>query len=174
MKQHSLIITIAGKHDAQLLVDISRRTFYDSFAQFNTRENMDKFMNEQLTKERIIAEVNDPSYIFLIAWDEDEPLGYVCMRKSHTPPGLNYREATEISRIYVEQKAIGRGVGHALMQKTIDIATEKNNQVIWLGVWEHNQRAIDFYHKLGFKRFGQHIFMLGDDVQTDWLMSREL
>ncbi len=174
MKQNSLKITVAGKPDAQLLVDISRRTFYDSFARFNTKENMDKFMNEQLTKERIIAEVNDPSYIFLIAWGGDEPLGYVCMRKSHMPPGLYYREAMEISRIYVEQKAIGMGVGHALMQKSIDIAKEKNIQVIWLGVWEENQRAIDFYHKWGFKRFSQHIFMLGDDVQTDWLMSKEL
>ena len=44
--------------------------------------------------------------------------------------------------------------------------------VIWLGVWEHNPRAIAFYHKWGFKQVGTQTFHLGDDLQTDWVMAR--
>jgi len=59
-----------------------------------------------------------------------------------------------------------------MMRKCIDIALEKNYHTIWLGVWEHNQRAIDFYKRWGFKKFDEHDFILGNDVQKDWLMKK--
>lgn len=80
----------------------------------------------------------------------------------------------EIARIYALQSYIGKGVGSALMKKCIDQACELNKEIIWLGVWEKNQKAIHFYRKWGFEKFGTHIFILGDDPQTDWLMKKEL
>jgi GNAT superfamily N-acetyltransferase len=77
-------------------------------------------------------------------------------------------------RIYAEQSAIGKGVGAALMQYSIDLGREKGMKWIWLGVWEHNHRAIAFYTKWGFEKFGDHPFVLGADVQTDWWMRRKL
>jgi ribosomal protein S18 acetylase RimI-like enzyme len=74
----------------------------------------------------------------------------------------------------VVTNSIGKGIGKALMLKCIEIAREKKSDVLWLGVWENNQRAIDFYTKWGFEKFSTHIFMLGDDPQTDWLMKKEL
>lgn len=83
-------------------------------------------------------------------------------------------ETIEIARIYATTNSIGKGVGKALMQESIKMATEKKKQVVWLGVWEKNQRAIEFYTRWGFEKFSTHIFMLGDDPQTDWLMKKEL
>ena len=60
------------------------------------------------------------------------------------------------------------------MQRSIEIARQKNAQIIWLGVWENNQKAISFYMKWGFEKFSEHIFMLGNDAQTDWLMKKAL
>ena len=82
--------------------------------------------------------------------------------------------ALEIARIYAVQKSIGKGVGRALMQHCIEIARQRNFRIIWLGVWEKNQKAITFYSKWGFEKFGDHMFMLGNDPQTDWLMKKVL
>ena len=60
------------------------------------------------------------------------------------------------------------------MDECIAIAKAKNRDYIWLGVWERNFKAIKFYERFGFKKFGEHEFVLGDDVQTDWLMALEL
>jgi ribosomal protein S18 acetylase RimI-like enzyme len=60
------------------------------------------------------------------------------------------------------------------MQRCIEIARQKNAQVIWLGVWENNQKAISFYTKWRFEKFSEHVFMLGNDAQTDWLMKKIL
>ena len=174
MTNEHIIIKIADKSEAALIADLSRKTFHDSFAHFNTKENMDKFMDEQFTKEALIAEVGAPGNIFLLAYLAGEALGYVRMRKSESPPELGNAEAIEIARIYVVKEAIGKGVGGLLLERCIEIANERNEKIIWLGVWEHNPRAIAFYSKWGFEKFGSHPFMLGDDRQTDWYMRKTL
>jgi ribosomal protein S18 acetylase RimI-like enzyme len=45
---------------------------------------------------------------------------------------------------------------------------------MWLGVWTKNFRAQEFYRKFGFTKCGEHVFVLGSDPQTDWVMSRSL
>lgn len=170
----SIIIRIATKDDAELIADISRQTFFDTFAPFNTKEDMDKFMNETFTKEKLMAEVAAPGNIFLMAYDGDEVVGYARLRENNNPKPLEGKQTLEIARIYVTQNSIGKGVGKALMKKAFAIAKEKAKQVVWLGVWEKNRRAIDFYKKWGLEKFSEHPFILGNDVQTDWLMKKEL
>ena len=169
-----IIIRVAESNDAELIADMSRQTFHDTFASQNTKENMDKFMNESFSKEILMKEVGTSDNIFLLAYDGEEPAGYVRMRENNNPPELGNINAIEIARIYATSNSIGKGVGKALLQKCIDIATAKKVTAIWLGVWEKNHRAIDFYTKWGFEKFSTHVFILGDDSQTDWLMKKSL
>ena len=160
--------------DADLVANMSRQTFYDSFAEENTKEDMDKFMNEQFTKESLMKEVGAERNIFLLAYEVEGPGGYGRMRENNVARELGADRAIELARIEAVRSAIGQGVGRVLMQKCIDIAGEKKYPVIWLGVWEHNQRAIDFYSRWGFEKFADHDFILGNDVQKDWLMKRNV
>ncbi len=169
-----IMIRFARVEDAERIAEISRQTFYDTFAPFNTQANMDKFMTEVFTKVGLMKEVGASNNIFFMAVDGDEVLGYARMRESNSPPELVPVNAIEIARIYAITGSIGKGIGKLLMQKCIEIAMEKKKEAIWLGVWEHNRRAIDFYKRWGFEKFGTHIFMLGDDPQTDWLMKKVL
>jgi len=162
----------ASIDDAELIADLSRKTFYDSFAAYNTKENMDKFLNEQFTKDDLMKEVSTENNIFLLAYNGSTPVGYVRLRENNIPPSLGTNRAIEIARIYAVRDSIGKGVGTAMMRKCIDIALEKNYHTTWLGVWEHNQRAIDFYKRWGFEKFDEHDFILGNDVQKDWLMKK--
>jgi ribosomal protein S18 acetylase RimI-like enzyme len=166
-------IRYATPEDAQLIAELSRRTFYDTFASQNTVENMEKFMNEQFTQERLAAEVGAPSNIFIIAEINGEVAGYARLREVNDPPG-DELPSIKIARIYAVQNMIGRGIGNALMKKCIDIAYETGKRVIWLGVWEKNERAIQFYSRWGFEKFGEHDFVLGDDLQKDWLMRKQI
>ena len=160
--------------DSELIADLSRQTFYEAFAAQNTKENMDIFMTEQFSKEKLMEEVGAKDNIFLLAYDKDDLVGYARLRENNIPPELGISNALEIARIYATANSIGKGVGKALMQKCIDIALEKKAAAIWLGVWEHNTRAINFYSHWGFEKFGTHIFLLGDDPQIDWLMKKNL
>ena len=58
------------------------------------------------------------------------------------------------------------------MTFVLDFAAEKNYDLVWLGVWEHNERALNFYKKFGFIDTGfKHPFPIGNTPQTDnWLI----
>ena len=167
-------IRLATKEDADLVAAFSRQTFYETFASHNSKANMDKFMNEQFTHQNLVNEVGAKDNIFLLAFYADELVGYVRLRENNQPPQLSQYTTIEIARIYAAAQSIGKGIGRILMHHCIDMAVAMKKEVIWLGVWEHNKRAIDFYTRWGFEKFGTHVFMLGDDPQTDWLMAKKL
>ena len=170
----TITIRPATEEDAELIADLSQSTFYDSFAPYNTKEDMDKFLGEQFTRPRLIEEVGQPWHIFFLAFLDGEAAGYVKMREGKIPEPLLGRACIEIARIYAVQRTIGKGIGSALMQACVDTAVQKKKKVLWLGVWEHNLHAIDFYVRWGFEKFGDQEFLLGNDLQTDWLMKKEL
>ena len=174
MEDTNLRIRKAGVADAVSIADFSRRTFYESFARYNTEENMRIYLEEQFPRERQIAEVGAPGRIFLLAYLGEELVGYASLRESSPPEGLRGENGIEIVQLYSDQRMIGRGVGPALMQACLDTAREQGRDWVWLGVWEHNHRARTFYEKWGFERFGEHIFIVGLDAQTDWWMRRRL
>ena len=100
-------------------------------------------------------------------------VGYANLRRRQHSD-LGPRPAMEIGRIYIVRDKIGQGAGHALMTQCLVTARQKDAEVVWLGVWEKNVRAIRFYQKWEFEKFGEHIFILGKDVQNDWLMKKEI
>ncbi len=169
-----ITIRYATREDAGLVADISRQTFYDFFAKQNTEENMDKFLNEQFTKETLMQEVGADHNIFLLAYSEKDLVGYARLRENNVPPELGNTVAMELARLYAVQSVVGKGVGSALMQECIAIAYKRQFPVIWLGVWKQNHRAIQFYERWGFEIFADHDFLLGNDLQKDWLMKKML
>lgn len=168
------VIRYATAEDAELIADLSRRTFHETFGYVNTKDNMDKFMNEQFTHERLVEEVTEPGNTFLLAFDGEAPVGYVRMREGKKFREFDNKDSIEIARIYAVNSYIGTGVGQQLMRQCIFIAKELKKEIIWLGVWEKNSRAIAFYTKWGFEKFSEQQFLLGDDQQTDWLLMKRL
>jgi ribosomal protein S18 acetylase RimI-like enzyme len=168
----SLTVRYATKEDALLIAEISHQTFYQTFAAHNTKADMEKFLREQFTRGKLMMEVGTPENIFLLAYDGKEVAGYAKLRDSRIPNGIGSPKALELARLYAMHNMIGKGVGSFLMQSCIDIAKQKEKDYLWLGVWEKNIRAINFYAKWGFEKFGETDFLLGDDVQRDWLMKR--
>lgn len=169
-----LSIRPAAPEEAGLVADLSRQTFYDTFAAQNTKEDMALFLDRQFTREALMAELGQPGNTFLLAWHGDEVAGYVRLREGPAPEGVGTAPALEIARLYAATHMVGKGVGQALMQASIEQARGKGAKALWLGVWEKNDRAIRFYRQWGFTRFAEHPFVLGNDVQTDWLMKKEL
>lgn len=167
-----IIIRQAGPEDAELIADLSRQTFYDTFARYNTEEDMSIFMEKQFSRELLAEQVRKGDGVFLLAMMQEEIVGYTRL-KPHTSQFLP-ESSLEISRIYASTQVIGKGIGKALMEASIEFARSLQHRLIWLGVWEKNERAISFYQKWGFRKAGEHPFVLGKDVQTDWIMVKEL
>jgi ribosomal protein S18 acetylase RimI-like enzyme len=96
------------------------------------------------------------------------------LKEGDAPSELIGGTAIEIERIYADKDYVGKNVGKLLMKTCINMAKERGHTFIWLGVWENNPRAIAFYEKYGFEKFGSHPFLLGSDLQTDLLMKKKI
>jgi len=160
--------------DVDTLVSLGIKTFRDTFDEFNTPQNMLLYINKTFTRKIIEHEMNQPGTVFFLAFDGRQAAGYAKMKASENPSALAGTSALEIERLYAHKNYLGKKVGYMLMQTCLAFARKRGCQALWLGVWENNARAISFYEKNGFIRFGQHTFMLGNDAQTDLLMKKEL
>ena len=164
----------AKREDLQDLQQVSRVTFRESFGEQNTPEDMEKYLTENLSLERLSFELENPESEFYMARCNDEVLGYLKLNVGQAQTELKDDKGLEIERIYVVKSHVGEGIGKQLFEFTLDTARRKGKYFIWLGVWEKNERALNFYLKNGFVEFDKHIFVLGNDYQTDILMKLEL
>lgn len=162
------------KSESLQLQKIGRQTFYETFSESNTEENMHNYLEEVFSADKLSDELNDKNAAFYFAKIEDEVIGYLKLNFGQSQTELKDDKALEIERIYVLQEFHGKKIGQILYDKAIEIAKQKKADYVWLGVWEENQRAISFYKKNGFVEFDKHIFKLGDDEQTDIMMKLKL
>jgi GNAT superfamily N-acetyltransferase len=170
----SLRIRYATVADAELLATLGEQTFSDTFARDNTPEDMAAYLAESFTVEEMTAEIEDPLMVSFIAELGSTPVGFAQLRRGEAPECITSDNPIELARIYVLQSSIGKGVGAALMQACLEEAKRLGHPTIYLGVWERNELAKAFYQKWKFEKVGEHPFVLGKDVQTDWLMERNL
>lgn len=160
--------------DVDALQKIGRQTFEETFAASNTEANMQQYLKEGFSTEKLLAEINDRGAEFYFAVIDQQVIGYLKINSGNSQTELKDNKALEIERIYVLAQYHGLKVGQLLYEKAMQIAIDKRAAYVWLGVWEENPRAIRFYSKNGFIEFDKHVFKLGDDEQIDIMMKKEL
>ena len=135
---------------------------------------MEAYLSHAFSKEQLQKELSNPASEFYFARQGKEEIGYLKVNVAEAQNEYQQENALEIERIYVKREFQGRKIGQLLFEKGIALARKKHVDFVWLGVWEENSKAIQFYEKNGFKAFDRHSFMLGSDEQTDILMKFSL
>lgn len=167
-------IRTATEDDALNLSVLAKQTFIDTFAADNSEENMRQHCDATYSEAMQRDEIDDPNRLTLLATHEGHLIGFVQLRWANTPDCVPAKSAGELQRLYVDRDWHGKGIAQDLMAAALDVFAKRGNDVVWLGVWEHNPRAIAFYKKLGFREVGSHVFPLGTDPQRDLIFMREL
>jgi diamine N-acetyltransferase len=175
-----LRIRRARADDAAVLSEFAERIFRETFAATNDPEDLAAYLAEAFGAERQRVEIAEPGATVLLAEEltgsEGIPplAGYSHLTRSEAPDSVHGPDPLELKRFYVDPAWQGTGFAQMLMRATIDAAVASGARTLWLGVWEHNPRAIAFYRKFDFTEAGTHDFMLGRDRQTDFIMVRPM
>ncbi|WP_413040988.1 GNAT family N-acetyltransferase [Rothia dentocariosa] len=167
-------ITSLTVSDVSILRGIARDTFIETFSEANKAEDMERYLTENFSEEQLARELSNPDSFFYVAEVNGHVVGYLKLNTAHAQTEPQAADALEIERIYVLSNYHGGGVGQALYHHAMSVAEDRKASYVWLGVWEHNHRALRFYEKNGFIAFGTHIFQLGNDQQTDILMKKSV
>ena len=169
-----ITINSATLQDINILQEIGRTTFLETFAAVNSEQDMKAYLEQSFSIEKLTAELENKDSQIYFVWFADQVIGYLKINLRQAQTEKLDHDALEIERIYVLKEVHGQKVGQLLFQHAIEIAYQMKATYVWLGVWEENHRALAFYQKNGFVTFDKHIFKLGSDEQTDLMMKKIL
>lgn len=155
--------------DVPVLAAIAKQTFYDTFTGTCTAEDMQQFLIAYFAEHVLAKEVADSNDHYFFAEADGRPVGYLRFMEDYSGfAEMKKWKALELKRIYVLKEYQGKGVAQKLMEFFLDYAQQYNYEAAWLGVWENNFRAQQFYKKYGFENSCYtHDFPIGNTPQTD-------
>ncbi len=156
------------------LKKISIQSFIETFASTNSAENLNSYLENAFTITKLSNELSNPNSFFYFALDGNDVIGYLKLNIQDAQTELINNNALEIERIYVLKDFHGAKVGQLLFAKALEVASQLGVPYVWLGVWEKNEKAINFYQKNGLTVFDKHIFKMGNEEQTDYMMKLDL
>lgn len=160
--------------DVQILQAISMETFHDAFKEQNSPENMNAYLEKAFHRNQLESELANPSSQFFFVTVDNEVAGYLKVNTDDAQSEKMEDPSLEIERIYLKTHYQKQGLGKLLLNHAVEIAMAQKKKNVWLGVWEKNDNAIAFYEKLGFVQTGTHAFYMGDEEQTDYIMTKTL
>jgi ribosomal protein S18 acetylase RimI-like enzyme len=174
--QRSIHIRKATPEDVATVSKLGAHIFAVTFGHSVPAKELQSFLEDSYSISATEKDLKDPMKDMVVASNQDGAiLGFALLTRGSTEPCLSHLESTvELQRIYVDPDHQGKGVGRLLANKLEEIARDEGFKHIWLGVWEENHNAQGMYEKLGYRRVGHHDFTIGEIVQTDDIMTKEL
>ena len=160
--------------DVEVLAKIAKQTFRETFAHDNTEEQLQEYFEEAYNLRVLSTELENPESETYFIMHEEEIAGFLKVNWGNAQTERKLENAFEIQRLYVLQTYQGFGLGKQLFEFALEHAEKNGFFRAWLGVWEHNTKAQAFYNRYGFEKFSQHNFMVGQKVDTDWLLKKKL
>ncbi len=172
-------IRVALLDDAPALAALARETFIDTYAAFNTPQDMNLHLERSYSPDIQRREIANVGMLTIVAANPGGLVGFAQGHFSKAPTCLAALQPApqrpwEILRFYVHRDAHGKGVAQALMERARLEAQARGADAMWLSVWSRNPKAQAFYRKCGFTVAGDTTFTLGSDVQHDFVMCRPL
>jgi ribosomal protein S18 acetylase RimI-like enzyme len=164
----------ALQHDAAQLAATAEETFRGTFAAAHTAEDMDLHCRSSYGEALQAQEIANPNMVTLLCEQSGRLVGFAQLRWGEVPSCVVAQSPGEIQRLYVVSDFQGKGVAQDLMDVCIGEMANHRSDVVWLGVWERNPKAIAFYRKSGFSEVGDHVFPVGKDPQRDIVMTRPI
>jgi diamine N-acetyltransferase len=170
----NLTIKKCTLEDLQTLQEISYETFNDTFKEQNSPDNMQAYLERAFNEKQLEQELSNPFSQFFFVYSQNDVAGYLKVNVNGAQSEEMDNESLEIERIYIKNNYQKLGLGRLLLNKAVEIAMEQNKNKIWLGVWKKNEKAHSFYKKAGFVQTGAHSFFMGEEEQTDFIMTKTL
>ncbi|OBH41741.1 GNAT family N-acetyltransferase [Mycobacterium mantenii] len=175
----TLHIAPADSGDAPELAAVAAQTFPLACPASATEENIAAFVEANLSATRFAEYLGDPGRAIVTARQDGRIVGYAMLVRGVSDhdgvqQAVQTRPAAELSKMYVLPDRHSTGAAAGLMERILAVAADWGVRCVWLGVNRENQRAQRFYLKSGFTVSGTRTFQLGADVESDYVMIREL
>jgi len=177
------VIRRAATDDLDALQALAAETFPLATTPGTDPADIAAFIEAHLSPAAFAGYLGDPDRILLVEDVDGELVGYTMVVVA--PPydddvrtAIDERfgdaRAAELSKCYVRATAHGSGLAQRLVAETLAAVAERGVDVLWLGVNQHNPRAVAFYGKCGFERIGMKTFRVGERHELDFVLAQSV
>jgi diamine N-acetyltransferase len=166
------VVRAGTREDASLLAELGARTFRQSSP--NTRhEDVESHVCENFKREKLVTCLSVKNTTALILENCGQAIGYALLSPGSPPDQLmRAPHSIQIQRFYILEEWTGHKLGDALIARCLEHVKYSGFETIWLTVWRNNERALRFYKRWGFRKAGMYDFVVGRDIQEDFLLLR--
>lgn len=161
-------------YDLFALEEISINTYKEAFGALNDEKIMSDYLESAFNLNTLYEELNNQFSEFYFLYYNNCIAGYFKINEHIAQTDIFDSKSIEIQRLYIKKEYQNIGLGKYIMDNIIKIAQIKEKLYLWLGVWDKNKGAIEFYEKNGFYIFSTHLFYMGNDMQNDFIMKKNI
>jgi len=161
------LIRHATAEDAAALAAFATQAFTDTYLGLDDPQEIADYVAEHFQPEVVAGVIADPACAVMLAWVGAQLAGYAILRDAPAPAFVTGPQPLELWRLYLGQGFIGRGLGSRLMAEVHALASRRGARTLWLGVYDRNERAVEFYKRFGFVHVGDTEFLFGGRFYVD-------
>ncbi|GGX08838.1 GNAT family N-acetyltransferase [Undibacterium macrobrachii] len=165
---------LAKQEDASALADLARQTFIETYAEQNDAEQIRTHCDKNFGVAQQSKEIADPNYVVILAYHDEALVGFAQVVNNPAPPSIEAENAVALYRYYVKKEWHGKGIAQPLLAEAEKAAKTFGANQLWLGMWEHNARALAYYQKVGFQHVGWMDYQFGDIIERDYVLLKQL
>ena len=163
-----LAISQLTKDDIIIVHQLAKRIWPDAFKDILKPDQIE-YMLDWMYNVNTLTEQVQTGHLFYMVTLDGVPKGFVGLEPNFPDAGT-----LRIHKLYVETSDHGKGLGKALLEKTIEIGKELDVATINLNVNRFNA-AVDFYTSQGFKIIKEENIDIGRGyLMEDYVMVLEV
>ena len=160
-------VRFATVEDATPLAAFAARAFTDTYRGLDDAQEIADYVAEHFQPAVLAGVIQDPACTTLLADVAGQLAGYAVVRAEPAPACVAGPAPLQLWRLYLGEGFIGQGLGARLMAEVHAQARRRGARTLWLGVYDRNVRAVEFYKRFGFAQVGSQEFLFGGRLYMD-------
>lgn len=156
----SIKIRKANITDAEELAILGKETFLTSHGHSADQQTIDTYVAKIYSIKALRSDLSNPENLYYIIYCDHQIAGYSKLLLNRPNPNIKAQYISTLDRIYLLEKFYGKSLGRQLLEANIDYSKNADQKGMWLATWIENQKAIQFYGKMGFIIVGSYDFYL--------------
>ena len=152
----------ANVEHSKLIAELAQQTFSESHGHSASKDDINNFILKTYNTETIRKEFENKQVAYHLIYDNQALAGFSKIELQSPHLNISDKNITKLDRIYLLEAFQGKQLGAKLLDFNIALSKKQHQNGIWLVVWTENNKAVNFYKKMGFEIAGAYDFQISE------------
>lgn len=160
--------------DALCLSVLAMQVFLDNYATQGIRPVLARAVLGAYSQAQFVRALGGRDTRIEVAESRGHLVGFAQLTLGAGHPLAPDGTQADLLRLYVQEPFTAMRVGTRLLARAEALAAESGATVLWLTPWVHNQRALAFYARRGYRDHGRTEFVMEGESHENRLLAKVL